>query len=126
MTHDWHHLTDLTGDRSFTVTKVRLKESGVSIEGEFEPPLLARLTYEDQVFVGEFVRSHGSIKQMEKAFGVSYPTIKNRLNRIASGLQLAHVEVEPAAEPTESAEAVLDLLEHGEITAAEAAERLKR
>jgi hypothetical protein len=123
MTHDWHHLTDLTGDRSFTVTRVRLKESGVSIEGEFEPPLLARLTYEDQVFVGEFVRSHGSIKQMEKAFGVSYPTIKNRLNRIASQLQLAHVEVEPAAEPAES---VLDQLERGEITAAEAAERMKR
>jgi hypothetical protein len=123
MAHDWHHLTDLTGDRSFVVTKVRLKESGVSIEGEFEPPLLARLTYEDQVFVGEFVRSHGSIKQMEKAFGVSYPTIKNRLNRIASQLQLAHVEVETAAEPAES---ILDLLERGEITAAEAAERIKR
>ena len=123
MTHDWHHLTDLTGDRSFTVTKVRLKESGVSIEGEFEPPLLARLTYEDQVFVGEFVRSHGSIKQMEKAFGVSYPTIKNRLNRIASALQLVHVEVEQSAVP---ADEVLDLLERGEITAAEAAERMKR
>jgi len=123
MTHDWHHLTDLTGDRSFTVTKVRLKDSGVLIEGEFEPPLLAGLSYEDQVFVGEFVRSHGSIKQMEKAFGVSYPTIKNRLNRIASSLQLAHVEIEPTAEPGAT---VLDQLERGEITATQAAERLKR
>ncbi len=123
MAHDWHHLTDLTGDRAFVVTKVRLKESGVSIEGEFEPPLLAQLSYEDQVFVGEFVRSHGSIKQMEKAFGVSYPTIKNRLNRIASRLQLVHVESEPPAAP---AEEVLDLLERGEITAAEAAERMRR
>lgn len=123
MAHDWHHLTDLTGDRDFAITKVRLKESGVSIEGEFEPPLLARLSYEDQVFVGEFVRSHGSIKQMEKAFGVSYPTIKNRLNRIASTLQLAHIEVDSPVEP---ADEVLDLLERGEITAAEAAERLKR
>lgn len=123
MAHDWHHLTDLTGDRAFVVTKVRLKESGVAIEGEFEPPLLAQLSYEDQVFVGEFVRSHGSIKQMEKAFGVSYPTIKNRLNRIASRLQLAHVESEPPAAP---AEELLDLLERGEITAAEAAERMRR
>ncbi|HET6498500.1 MAG TPA: DUF2089 family protein [Coriobacteriia bacterium] len=123
MIHDWHHLTDLTGDRSFVVTSVRLKENGVSIEGEFEPPLLAGLSYEDQVFVGEFVRSHGSIKRMEKAFGVSYPTIKNRLNRIASRLQLAHVETEPLAGP---ADGVLDLLELGEITAAEAAERMRR
>lgn len=123
MAHDWHDLTDLTGDRSFVVTGVRLNDSGISIEGEFEPPLLAELTYEDQVFVGEFVRCHGSIKHMEKAFGVSYPTIKNRLNRIASRLQLVHIEIEPTAEPSDE---VLDLLERGEITALEAAERLKR
>ena len=123
MAHEWHHLTDLTDDRDFVVTRVRLKDSGVSIEGEFALPLLAGLRYEDQVFVGEFVRSHGSIKQMEKAFGVSYPTIKNRLNRIAAQLQLVHVEVEPS---TGTAEDVLALLEQGEITAAEAAERLKR
>ena len=127
MAHDWHHLTDLTGDRPFVVTKVRLRETGVSIEGEFEPPLLAQLSYEDQVFVGEFVRSHGSIKQMEKAFGVSYPTIKNRLNRIASRLQLVHVEVEsPSEQPAGPTAGVLDLLERGEITAAEAAERMRR
>jgi len=127
MAHDWHHLTDLTGDHAFVVTKVRLKESGISIEGEFEPPLLAGLSYEDQVFVGEFVRSHGSIKQMEKAYGVSYPTIKNRLNRIAAKLQLVHVEVEsPAERPATSGADVLDLLERGEITAAEAAERMRR
>jgi hypothetical protein len=38
--------------------------------------------------VSEFVRSHGSIKDMEKAFGISYPTVKNRLNRIIDQLQL--------------------------------------
>ncbi|MDP2233497.1 MAG: DUF2089 domain-containing protein [Actinomycetota bacterium] len=123
VSNDWHDLTDLTGDREFVVTGVRLKDSGVVIEGEFEPPPLAALRYEDQVFVGEFVRSHGSIKQMEKAFGVSYPTIKNRLNRIAEQLKLVHIEVEPKAEPRAD---VLDLLERGEITAEEAAGRLRR
>lgn len=123
MTQDWHDLTDLTGDREFVVTGIRLKDSGISLAGEFELPLLAGLKYEDQVFVGEFVRCHGSIKHMEKAFGVSYPTIKNRLNRIASRLQLVQIDVEPDTEPSDT---VLDLLERGEITAAEAAERLKR
>ncbi|MFU8890802.1 MAG: DUF2089 family protein [Anaerosomatales bacterium] len=85
------------------------------------------MSYEDQVFVGEFVRSHGYIKQMEKAFGVSYPTIKNRLNRIASRLQLAHVEVEsPAARAAGATDDVLEMLERGEITAAEAANRMRR
>lgn len=123
MASEWHDLTDLTGDREFVVTGVRLQDSGISIEGEFELPLLAGLRYEDQVFVGEFVRCHGSIKHMEKAFGVSYPTIKNRLNRIAERLQLVHIESEPTPEPADD---VLDLLERGEISADEAAERLRR
>ena len=123
MSHEWHQLTDLTGDREFVVTGVRLKASDISLDGEFELPVLARIRYEDQVFVGEFVRCHGSIKHMEKAFGVSYPTIKNRLNRIAAQLQLVQVDVEPV--PDQAAD-VLDLLDAGEITADEAAERLRR
>jgi len=122
MTHEWHDLTSLTGDRDFVVTSVRLGDSGVAIEGEFELPPLAGLRYEDQVFVGEFVRCHGSIKHMEKAFGVSYPTIKNRLNRIATRLQLVQIDTEPAGTP---ADEVLDLLERGEISAEEAARRLR-
>jgi hypothetical protein len=122
MSNEWHELTDLTGERPFTIERVRLG-SGVAIEGEFEPPPLARLRYEDQVFVSEFVRSHGSIKDMEKAFGVSYPTIKNRLNRIAGQLSLVQVEVRaPAAEASND---VLGMLERGEISAAEAAGRLR-
>jgi len=123
MPNEWHDLTDLTGDRDFVVTGVRLVDSGIQIDSEFELPPLARLRYEDQVFVGEFVRSHGSIKQMEKAFGVSYPTIKNRLNRIAAQLQLVQIDTEPAGEAHAD---VLDLLEDGKITADEAAERLRR
>jgi len=123
MSNEWHELTDLTGDRPFVITSVRL-ESGVAIEGEFELPPLARLRYEDQVFVSEFVRGHGSIKDMEKAFGVSYPTVKNRLNRIADQLSLVEVAVEAPAPVGH--EDVLAMLERGEISADEAAERLRR
>jgi hypothetical protein len=119
MTNDWHELTDLTADRRFLVTKVRM-DSGISIQGEFELPPLARLRYEDQVFVSEFVRSHGSIKDMEKAFGISYPTVKNRLNRIIDQLQLVEVTDSPAGGDA------LGLLERGEISADEAAQRLRR
>ncbi|NTW29048.1 MAG: DUF2089 domain-containing protein [Coriobacteriia bacterium] len=124
MSNEWHELTDLTGDWSFMITSVRLDKSGVVIEGEFELPPLARLRYEDQVFVSEFVRSHGSIKDMEKAFGVSYPTVKNRLNRIAD--QLSLVEVAAKAPVFAGEEDVLAMLERGEISADEAAERLRR
>jgi hypothetical protein len=119
MTNDWHELTDLTEHRHFLVTSVRM-DSGISIEGEFELPPLARLRYEDQVFVSEFVRSHGSIKDMEKAFGISYPTVKNRLNRIVDQLQLVELVASPAGEDA------LGLLERGEISPDEAAKRLRR
>ncbi len=96
-THDWQALTRLTAGAPFDIERVRLVGQDVAIEGHFEVPPLARLTAEDQTFVTAFVRCHGSIKQMEKFFGVSYPTIKNRLNRI--GALLPFVEIEPVDEP---------------------------
>jgi hypothetical protein len=116
----WNELTDLTGERPFVVTSVRLEGTDVSIAGEFELPPMSRLRYEDQVFVGEFVRCHGSIKDMEKAFGISYPTVKNRLNRIIKQLRL--VQVEQMSEHDE----IFDLLERGEISVEQAAERLEQ
>jgi hypothetical protein len=120
MVSDWHRLTDVIGNRNFLVTGIKLTDDDIALAGEFELPPLARLPYEDQVFIGEFVRSHGSIKHMEKAFGVSYPTIKSRLNRISKQLNL--VEVVVPGEQTD----VLDELERGDISADEALARLKK
>jgi hypothetical protein len=117
---DWQELTRLTDGEDLVIEKVRLTQKGISIEGHFELPPLARLGMEDQVFAAAFLKSHGSIKQMEKFFGVSYPTIKNRLNRI--GEQLDFVRIESIAERSE----ILDKLAGGEISVTEAVEKLKR
>jgi hypothetical protein len=119
MASAWYELTALTGQKDFSVTSIRMKDTGIAIEGEFDLPALAKLSDEDQVFVGHFIRTHGSIKEMEQAFGVSYPTIKGRLNRICG--QLKFVEVVPASKR----EGILAKLELGEITAKEAAEQLR-
>src|SRR6201996_916245 len=111
---DWQALSDLTRGRPIVVERVRLQDSGIAIEGAFELPRLAQLSAEDQVFIAAFVRSHGSIKEMEQVFGVSYPTIKARLNRVAEALQF--VEIDPAPSRSE----LLDRLSRGEITAEEA------
>lgn len=126
MARDWQDLTKLVGQAPIEVERVRLIETGVAIEGPFTPPPLAHLAAEDQVFVAAFVRCHGSIKQMEKYFGVSYPTIKNRLNKIGS--QLSFVEIEQGSEtdpPPRTRSEVLDRLSRGELTVAQALERLK-
>ncbi len=111
---DWQALTELTQGRAFVVERVRFPESGIAIEGAFDLPQLARLSAEDQVFVAAFLRSHGSIKEMEQVFGVSYPTVKARLNRIAGALEF--VDLDPKPPRAE----VLDRLSRGEITAEEA------
>ena len=68
--------------RDMRITQVRCPQCDVSMEGEFEISPFARLSLEDQLFVAAFVRHHGSIKKMEGLFGISYPTVKNRLNAI--------------------------------------------
>ena len=83
---DWQELLKLTQGAPLVVERVRLADRDIAIDGAFELPQLAKLSPEDQVFVVAFVRSHGSIKEMEQVFGVSYPTVKARLNRIAQSL----------------------------------------
>lgn len=117
---DWQELTDLTRGQPFVVERVRLAGSDIVVEGRFEPPQLAQLSLDDQVFVAAFVRSHGSIKEMERIFGVSYPTIKSRLNRIAERLDF--VDTDPA--PTGAD--IVDRLRRGEISAQEALAELER
>ena len=111
---DWQELTQVTQGRRIVVERVRLVDKDIAVEGSFELPQLARLSADDQIFITAFVRSHGSIKEMEHIFGVSYPTIKSRLTRIADGLEF--VETDPMPSKSE----ILERLEQGEITAEDA------
>jgi hypothetical protein len=119
MNKDWLELTKITGGAPILIERVKLKEEDLALEGSFELPPLARLTMEDQIFVTAFIRSHGSIKDMEELFGVSYPTVKNRLNRISQMLEF--VEINPPASKTE----ILEELDRGEISVQEAVEKLR-
>ena len=89
----------------------------LSVEGDFEVSALGKLSQEDQVFVIAFVRHHGSIKKMESLFGVSYPTIKNRLNAISATLDKSFEAPSPNSY-------VLEQLSRGELSVEEALERL--
>ncbi len=116
---DWQDLLRIAQGSPIIIERVRIPEKQISIEGQFTLPELARLTLEDHVFVVAFLRSHGTIKDMEQTFDVSYPTIKARLNRISSQLQF--VETNPSASRTE----VLEQLNTGEISAADAIRALE-
>ena len=116
---DWQELTQLTQGKRILVERVRLAEKDLAIEGSFELPQLARLSSDDQIFITAFVRSHGSIKEMERIFGVSYPTIKSRLTRIANGLEFVETN------PTPSRAEILERLQRGEIAAEDAIRQME-
>jgi len=118
--HDWQQLTDLTQNKEITIARVKVVESGVSIEGNFELPPLARLNMEDQIFVAAFVKSHGSIKDMEELYGVSYPSIKNRLNRISKTFDF--IDLTPANFTGD----ILEDLDMGNISFDQAINALKK
>jgi len=125
---DWQALTKLTGGAAVEIERVRITGQDVAIEGRFGLPPLAQLAGEDQIFVAAFVRCHGSIKQMEKFFGVSYPTIKNRLNRIGAQLPFAEIDPEPEPErplvvPTGE---LLSRLERGALSVDDVLRQLRR
>lgn len=111
---DWQELLRIAQGSSLVVERVRIPDKGITVDGPFTLPQLARLSLEDQVFITAFLRAHGSIKEMEQVFGISYPTVKGRLNRIAG--QLDFVETNPSP----SAAEILERLNQGEISADEA------
>jgi hypothetical protein len=119
MTKDWQELTKFTRGASLLVERIKLKEDDIVLEGSFDLPPLARLTMEDQIFVTAFIRSHGSIKDMEQLFGISYPTVKNRLKRISQMLEF--VDINPPASHSE----ILEELDRGEISFEDALEKLR-
>ena len=99
------------------IARMACASCGMSMEGEFEVSPLAQLSLEDQTFVIAFVRSHGSIKKMESLFGISYPTVKNRLNAISAELDKSFQAPSPNLY-------VLEQLARGEISVEEALEKL--
>ena len=110
------------------VTKLRCSHCGTELSGEFAPCRFCRLEEKHLQFVETFLRCRGSIKEVERALGVSYPTVKNMLDAALTALSLDEKpELRALREKEERAE-ILQRLSDGEIdvdTAIEALHQLK-
>lgn len=69
------------------VKRLNCPRCDTEVEGLYSLPLLAGLSQDDQEFVLEFIKSSGSLKDMASLLGVSYPTVRNRLDDIIEKLR---------------------------------------
>ena len=102
------------------VTRLQAPGSGVAIEGRFRPNEFALLTPEHVEFLRLFVKVRGNLKEVERAMGVRYPTVRLRFEHLLRALGY-----ESADDPEDLRGDVLSQLERGEIDPAEAAKRLE-
>ena len=109
------------------VLRLGCAECNTAIEGRFPLGRLGRLTKAQRELAEVFLECRGKIKDVEQRLGISYPTVVARLDELVAAME---PRPEDAPEPKPSADrqgpaAVLGALERGEITAAEAAQRLR-
>jgi len=115
------------GER-LSITKLGCHKCSTSIEGVFEPCEFCRLPEEELSFLKTFIKCRGSIKDVEKEMGISYPTVRGKLDSLirSLGYEVAPKETEKENEEKKAARnEILDKLSNGELTPKEATEKIK-
>ena len=118
-----------------TIARLHCRTCGTSLEGEFGVGRFGRLNVEQLALLESFLRARGNLKEMERELGISYPTVRGRLDALVRALGLSD-GAEPATdeiadEPADSGDAtdarrlILERLARREIAADEAAAALR-
>jgi hypothetical protein len=108
------------------VTRLHCSACETTLEGRFETCRFCQLSDDMRDFVETFIKSRGNIKEVERALGVSYPTVRGRLDSVIRALGYSVDTPGPEDDRGERRREILDLLSKGEIGAPEAANRLRQ
>lgn len=106
-------------NNSLKITKLVCRSCNTAIENEFELPRLMKLSNEELAFAEIFIKCRGNIKDVEKELGISYPTVRAKLDEVIASLGYSVVRTKSV--PNNE---VLDMLEKGEISAEQAIKML--
>jgi len=108
------------------VSELTSDDSGITVRGKFEIPRYAKLDEEQAKFLETFLRCRGMLNSVERELGISYPTVRSRLDALLTALDLAPIKEEVKKDKSvDKKKQILAQLEKGEITAEEAKARLK-
>ena len=119
-----------------TITRLHCRSCGTALEGEFGVGRFGRLDREQMGLLESFLRSRGNLKEMERELGISYPTVRGRVDALVRALGLSDGSdapadpLEPAADASATdagseRRAILEQLARKEISAEDAATRLR-
>ena len=116
------------------VTRLRCGECGTTIEGEFGVGRFGRLTRDQMQVLESFLRSRGNLRDMERELGISYPTVRARVEALVRALGFgprdeaetaAAAAIATADEVAAGRREILERLSRKELTAEEAAEAIR-
>jgi hypothetical protein len=112
------------------VTRLHCRSCGTTLEGDFSVGRFGRLSRDQVTLLESFLRSRGNLRDMERELGISYPTVRSRVEALVRALGFGPRgddddtdESTTASEstPTDSRRAILERLARHDISAEEAA-----
>ena len=133
------HKCCICGEK-LTVTRLSCEHCGTTMEGGFTGCRFCSLSPEEELFLLTFIKNRGSIKDVERELGISYPTVRAALDNLIASLGLTGAEPTVEESPKEDTEKsrrranpdtskarkdILKMLSEHRITADEAAKKLK-
>lgn len=102
------------------ISKLKCKKCGTIIENDFEMSKFEYLSQNQLKFIEVFLKNRGNIKDVEKELGISYPTVRSKLDEVINALGYT------SEEPAKDKEKIISMLENGKISADQAIEMLKK
>ena len=115
-----------TCGEGLTITGLHCRSCHTKIESQYSICRFCRLSQESLDFIETFVRNRGNIKEMERELGLSYPTVRSRLNAVIEELGYEVKSEPPPSDIADKRREILRQLDAGEIPATEAAELIKQ
>jgi hypothetical protein len=108
------------------VVRLECGNCGTAVVGRYRASQFTRLSHEQLGFLEAFLRARGNIKRVERELGISYPTVRSRLNALLAALGISAASEDDDESVHRRRREVLDQLEAGRLTPDEAATKLRQ
>jgi hypothetical protein len=119
--------------QELSVTRLHCRSCGTTLEGDFSVGRFGRLSREQLTLLESFLRSRGNLRDMERELGISYPTVRSRVEALIRALGFgpradsdeAEAATDTPADRATSRQAILERLARHEMSAEDAADAIR-